>query len=70
MQNEDLEKLYPAEAVARRIGVPAAWLKREARAGRVPCLLAGRRRLFNERAVRAALAQRAAGDLGIEGGAA
>lgn len=69
METNPPEKLLPAETVARRVGVPVAWLKREAREGRIPFLKAGRGRLFNERAVCAALAQRAAGDL-AEGGAA
>lgn len=44
---------------AHRLGVPTAWLKREADAGRVPCLRVGRRRMFDLDAVRAELDHRA-----------
>jgi excisionase family DNA binding protein len=44
---------------ARLLGVPEAWLKREAREGRVPCLRAGRRLLFDVSAVEQALSERA-----------
>ena len=40
------------------LGVPAAWLRREAQAGRVPSLRAGRRLLFDLADVAAALAAR------------
>jgi excisionase family DNA binding protein len=46
--------------MARRLGVTARWLRAEAEAGRVPCLRAGNRYLFNPLAVEQALAQRAA----------
>jgi len=45
--------------VARRLGVPAEWLRAEANAGRIPCLRAGRVLLFNVSAVEATLAERA-----------
>ena len=45
---------------ARHIGVTSAWLRIEAKAGRVPCLLAGKRLLFNPTAVQEALATKAA----------
>lgn len=32
--------------LSERTGLPAAWLKREADARRIPCLLVGRRRMF------------------------
>lgn len=44
----------------KRYGLSAAWLKAEAEAGRIPCLKAGRRMLFDADAVEAALVQRAA----------
>lgn len=44
------------------LGVPKAWLKREADAGRLPCLRVGRRRLFAPEAVRAELERRARGE--------
>jgi hypothetical protein len=45
--------------MARVLKVPAAWLKREADAGRVPCLNADGRYLFNSDAVERVLAERA-----------
>lgn len=44
---------------ASRLGVPIAWLRDEAEGGRVPCLRAGRRLLFNVDQVRSALKERA-----------
>jgi hypothetical protein len=46
--------------MAGLLGLPAAWLEREARAGRVPALRAGRRLLFDPEQVRAELANQAA----------
>jgi hypothetical protein len=45
---------------ARACGVPAKWLKAEAEAGRVPCLKAEQRYLFNAIALQEALAVAAA----------
>jgi hypothetical protein len=53
-------EILHAAALARRIGVPAAWLKREADAGRLPCLRAGSRYLFDRRVVERELLRRAA----------
>jgi hypothetical protein len=53
------------------LGLPRAWLKAEALAGRLPCLRVGRNTLlFDPDAVRAALARRAALGEGVraEGG--
>lgn len=44
----------------RRFGLTARWLRTEAEAGRLPCMRAGRRMLFNVAAVEAALLRRAA----------
>ncbi len=44
---------------SRRFGVPLAWLKAEALAGRIPCLRVGRRLLFNVEAVERVLLERA-----------
>ncbi len=44
----------------RRYRLSVAWLKAEAEAGRIPCLKAGRRLLFDANAVEAVLVQRAA----------
>lgn len=46
--------------LSRRLQLPIRWIKAEALAGRLPHLRVGRRWLFNEVAVRAFLAQRAA----------
>jgi hypothetical protein len=52
--------LLSVRAVAKHFGVTATWLKAEADAGRVPCLRAGKRYLFNTPAVEAVLFERAA----------
>jgi hypothetical protein len=54
--------LFNLHALARTLGLSAAWLKAEANAGRIPCLKVGRRLLFNPVAVERALAERAAGE--------
>jgi hypothetical protein len=46
-------------AMARRLRVPAGWLKTEADAGRIPHLKAGSQRLFNVAEVERVLAERA-----------
>lgn len=43
--------------------LPAAWLKREADAGRLPCIRAGRLRMFDLAAVLRALSKRQEGGL-------
>jgi len=48
------------DGLAQRLKLSKAWLHREAIAGRIPSLIAGKRRLFNPPAVEAVLAQRAA----------
>lgn len=50
----------PIKNAAASLGLPAAWLKAEAEAGRVPSIVAGRRRLFDLDQVRRALNERAA----------
>jgi hypothetical protein len=45
------------------LGVPQAWLKREAEAGRLPCLKIGKSLRFNLDAVRNALNDRAAREI-------
>lgn len=52
--------LVSLRPLAERLKVSAAWLREEALAGRVPVLRAGRRLLFNARAVERALLDRAA----------
>lgn len=53
------ESFLSLHRTAARLGVPAAWLRAEALAGRIPYLRAGRRFLFNPPAVEAALLLRA-----------
>jgi excisionase family DNA binding protein len=53
-------------ALARRLGLPVAWLRAEARAGRLPSLRTGRRLMFDAVAVEQALAERAQGP--VKGG--
>jgi len=54
------ESFLSLQRAAARLGVPAAWLRSEARAGRVPHLRVGRRMLFNPDAVQHVLLERAA----------
>jgi len=51
---------------ADRLGLPVAWLRREVRAGRLPSITAGRRRLVRLDDVERALSERAA-SVGAEG---
>jgi len=60
MSNIRPEVFLPLRRAATRLGVPAAWLRAEARAGRVPHLRIGKRLLFSIPAVEAALSARAA----------
>jgi hypothetical protein len=60
-------KYLNLSALARATDLPAAWLKREADAGRIPCIVASRRRMFDLEAVRKALAERA-GHEGVANG--
>lgn len=54
-----MESLLTLPRLARHLGVTATWLRAEADAGRLPCLKAGRRYLFDPQAVEAVLLQRA-----------
>jgi hypothetical protein len=51
-------KYLRVDELARVTRLPAAWLKREADGGRLPCIRAGRRRMFDLAAVLKALAER------------
>lgn len=53
------EKFGPIPRIARLLGLPAAWLKAEAEAGRVPSLVVGRRRLARVDEVERAINERA-----------
>ena len=46
--------------LAAELRLPRDWLRREAKAGRLPCLRVGRRLVFNLAAVEQVLADRAA----------
>ena len=52
-------KLLPVGPMARRVRVPAKWLRAEAEAGRIPCLKADKAILFDPNAVEAVLLDRA-----------
>jgi hypothetical protein len=62
------ESFLPLRRAAVRLGVPAAWLRAEADAGRVPHLRVGRRLLVNPQAVERVLLERAqqAGREGVD----
>lgn len=60
MQTEE-HNLVNIHGLGRALHLPVEWLKREADSGAIPCLRVGRRRIFNLVAVKAALAERAAG---------
>ena len=55
----DAPKYQTVIEVARALGLPVAWLKAEAKAGRIPSIRAGRRLLLDAEAVEAALLARA-----------
>ncbi len=59
-----MSELLSLPRAARRFGVSARWLKAEAIAGRVPCLRADSRFLFDADAVTTALRERAARETG------
>ena len=60
MATNSQHDIVTIEGLARRLKLSKAWLHREATAGRIPCLRAGKRRLFNPDAVERTLAERAA----------
>jgi hypothetical protein len=55
-----MNEVFTLARLARRIGVPATWLRAEADAGRIPCLRAGKRYLFDLATVQRELSDRAA----------
>lgn len=61
-------ELLSLQALARRLHLPAAWLRQEAEASRIPALRVGRHLRFSAKAVVAALLNRAAGCTGAERG--
>jgi hypothetical protein len=62
-----MSDLLSLSRMARRIGVPAAWLRAQADAGRVPCLRVGKRYLFHVCTVQEAVARMAANPNAKEG---
>jgi len=63
------EAFVGIHSAAYELGVPLAWLKREAEAKRVPVLKVGRQLRFNIQQVKCALTERAASELAMEGSA-
>jgi len=55
-----VDALLSLNKLAARLRLPRAWVRREAIAGRLPCLRVGRRLLFTLEAVERALTNRAA----------
>jgi len=53
------KRLLHLPAMARRLGVPMSWLRREADSGRLPCVRAGSRRLFDCALIEQLLLERA-----------
>jgi len=58
------EQIQPLRVAARRLNVPSTWLRTEAEAGRIPCLVAGRRILVHIPTVERILVDRATGEPG------
>jgi excisionase family DNA binding protein len=50
-------RLLTAEEVSTRLGVPSSWVKKAARAGRIPSVRVGRYRRFHWQDIEAWLAQ-------------
>jgi hypothetical protein len=59
MADTPIPTVLPLPAVARRLGVPATWLRAEAEAGRLPHLRAGARILMDLELIREIVAERA-----------
>lgn len=60
------ETFLPLRRTAARLGVPAAWLRAEVEAGRVPHLRVGRRVMLNPQAVERVLLARQAGGKAVD----
>ena len=60
MNEQEQSELLTLPRLARRLGVTQQWLRAQADAGKIPCLKAGNRYLFNPVAVQKALAAKAA----------
>ena len=59
MDTTTLQRLLPAETVARMIGVTGRWLRAECEAGRVPHFRDGRRIIVDRETVERLLIERA-----------
>lgn len=57
----ETKTFIPLHELSRRLGLPIAWLRAEANAGRIPCLKTARRLMFKVEEVESALAKRSAG---------
>jgi len=55
-----MSELLSLSRLARRLGITQQWLREQADAGKIPCLKAGNRHLFNPVAVEETLASKAA----------
>ena len=53
------QTFVPLHVVSRRLGLPAAWIKAEAEAGRIPCLRTVQRLMFNLDEVESVFVERA-----------
>ena len=60
--DRDTQSFKSAEATAKQLGVPLAWLRAQAESGDIPSLRVGRRVLFNLPAVKDALLERSSRD--------
>jgi hypothetical protein len=58
-QAQTPETFVSADEAAGRLGVPVAWLKAEAKAGRLPHICVSRRLLFNVPTIERVLLERA-----------
>jgi excisionase family DNA binding protein len=65
---EHTANIVSLDELATQLRLSRRWLRSELKAGRLPFLQAGRRRLFNANAVRQALAERAKGGSGVTDG--
>ncbi len=68
MKNVHSQQIVSLEELSRRLKLSKAFIRREAKAGRIPWIRAGRRRVFNAAAVEAAIARQAAEGTTAEGG--
>jgi len=66
MNDKAQNELLKAGPMARRLGVPARWLRAEAEAGRIPALKAENVFLFDPQVVSGLLAERARKGTGDE----